>query len=285
MVSNNFDFTGSMVALVTPMDAKGNVDRVSLRKLVDYHVKAGTDAIVSVGTTGESATLSHDEHVDVVLMTLDMADGRIPVIAGTGANATSEAIWFTQQFENKGIAGCLTVTPYYNKPSQEGLYQHFKAISESTALPQILYNVPGRTGCDLLPVTVARLAQLDNIVAIKEATGNLSRVSQIQQLVNDDSFILLSGDDASSLDFMQLGGHGVISVTANVAEFAKARELNRRLMDLHHQLFVEPNPIPAKWACQRIGLIEDATLRLPMTPLTSAGQNIVEKALLTAGIL
>ncbi|MER1690902.1 4-hydroxy-tetrahydrodipicolinate synthase [Proteus mirabilis] len=299
MVSNNFDFTGSMVALVTPMDAKGNVDRVSLRKLVDYHVKAGTDAIVSVGTTGESATLSHDEHVDVVLMTLDMADGRIPVIAGTGANATSEAIWFTQQFENKGIAGCLTVTPYYNKPSQEGLYQHFKAISESTALPQILYNVPGRTGCDLLPVTVARLAQLDNIVAIKEATGNLSRVSQIQQLVNDDSFILLSGDDASSLDFMQLGGHGVISVTANVAalemvelcrlakagEFVKARELNRRLMDLHHQLFVEPNPIPAKWACQRIGLIEDATLRLPMTPLTSAGQDIVEKALLTAGIL
>ena len=166
MVSNNFDFTGSMVALVTPMDAKGNVDRVSLRKLVDYHVKAGTDAIVSVGTTGESATLSHDEHVDVVLMTLDMADGRIPVIAGTGANATSEAIWFTQQFENKGIAGCLTVTPYYNKPSQEGLYQHFKAISESTALPQILYNVPGRTGCDLLPVTVARLAQLDNLSLI-----------------------------------------------------------------------------------------------------------------------
>lgn len=299
VMSSKFDFTGSMVALITPMDAKGNIDRASLRKLVEYHINAGTDAIVSVGTTGESATLSHSEHVDVVLMTLEMVQGRVPVIAGTGTNATSEAIWFTQQFENTGVAGCLSVTPYYNKPSQEGLYQHFKAISESTALPQILYNVPSRTGCDLLPATVARLAKLDNIVAIKEATGNLSRVSQIQELVNDDSFILLSGDDASSLDFMQLGGHGVISVTANVAaaemvelcrlakvgEFATARKLNQRLMALHQHLFVEPNPTPAKWACQRIGLIDNATLRLPMVPLTSSGQQLVEKALLTAGIL
>ena len=292
-------FTGSIVALVTPMDDKGQVDRASLKKLIDYHVASGTSAIVSVGTTGESATLNHDEHVDVVLQTLDLADGRIPVIAGAGANATTEAIALTERFNNTGVVGCLTVTPYYNKPMQEGLFQHFKAIAEHTDLPQILYNVPSRTGCDMLPETIARLAEIKNIVAVKEATGNLSRVSQIQELVNDDSFILLSGDDATALDFMQLGGQGVISVTANVAaremaelcklaaegDFAKARKLNQRLMALHQQLFVEANPIPGKWACKVLGLIATDTMRLPMTPISDKARPVVEQALKHVGLL
>lgn len=291
-------FTGSMVALVTPMDSTGSVDRASLKKLVDYHVASGTAAIVSVGTTGESATLNHGEHVDVVKMTLDLADGRIPVIAGTGANATAEAILLTEHFNNTGVVGCLSVTPYYNKPTQEGLFQHFKAIAEHTDLPQILYNVPGRTGCDMLPETVARLAEVPNIVALKDATGNLSRVSQTQALVGNE-FKLLSGDDATSLDFMHLGGHGVISVTANVAaremaqlcklaaegNFTEARGLNQRLMPLHVKLFVEANPIPVKWACYRLGLIAENTLRLPMTPLTQQAHPVVEQALTSAGLL
>ncbi|CND81561.1 dihydrodipicolinate synthase [Yersinia enterocolitica] len=292
-------FTGSIVALITPMDDKGNVDRASLKKLIDYHVASGTAAIVSVGTTGESATLNHDEHVDVVLQTLELADGRIPVIAGTGANATSEAISLTQRFNDTGVVGCLTVTPYYNRPMQEGLYQHFKAIAESTDLPQILYNVPSRTGCDMLPPTIARLAKIKNIVAVKEATGNLSRVSQIQVLVDDEDFILLSGDDASGLDFMQLGGQGVISVTANIAaremvelcalaaqgNFAEARRLNQRLMPLHQHLFVEANPIPVKWAAKKLGLMANDTLRLPMTSLTDPAKRVVEDALKSVGLL
>lgn len=252
-----------------------------------------------MGTTGESATLNHDEHVDVVMQTLELADGRIPVIAGTGANATSEAISLTQRFNDTGVVGCLTVTPYYNRPMQEGLYQHFKAIAESTDLPQILYNVPSRTGCDMLPPTIARLAKIKNIVAVKEATGNLSRVSQIQVLVDDEDFILLSGDDASGLDFIQLGGKGVISVTANIAaremvelcalaaqgDFAQARRLNQRLMPLHQHLFVEANPIPVKWAAKKLGLMANDTLRLPMTPLTDPAKRVVEDALKSAGLL
>ncbi|MCG8707026.1 4-hydroxy-tetrahydrodipicolinate synthase [Brenneria sp. 4F2] len=291
-------FTGSIVALVTPMDAKGAVDRASLKKIIDYHVASGTSAIVSVGTTGESATLSHEEHGNVVMMTLELSDGRIPVIAGTGANATAEGISLTKRFHDTGVVGCLTVAPYYNRPTQEGVYQHFKAIAEHTDLPQILYNVPSRTGCDMLPETVARLSEIKNIVAIKEATGNLSRVSQIQELVNED-FILLSGDDASGLDFMQLGGKGVISVTANIAaremvelcrlaaqgNFVEARRLNQRLMPLHQKLFVEPNPIPVKWACKELGLMATDTLRLPMTPLTESGQTVLARALKQAGLL
>jgi len=291
-------FTGSLVALVTPMDDKGNVCRASLKKLIDYHVASGTAAIVSVGTTGESATLSHEEHGDVVLLTLDLADGRIPIIAGTGANATAEGVSLTKRFENSGVIGCLTVTPYYNRPTQEGLYQHFKTIAESTALPQMLYNVPSRTGCDLLPETIGRLAKIKNIIGIKEASGNLSRVSQIQELVDED-FVLVSGDDATALDFMQLGGRGIISVTANIAaremselcalaqqgNFAEARRLNQRLMQLHQKLFVEPNPIPVKWAAKKLGLIATDTLRLPMTPLTEAGRPVVEQALQKAGLL
>ncbi|MBJ7221724.1 MULTISPECIES: 4-hydroxy-tetrahydrodipicolinate synthase [unclassified Brenneria] len=291
-------FTGSIVALVTPMDAKGAVDRVSLKKLIDYHVASGTSAIVSVGTTGESATLSHEEHGDVVMTTLELSDGRIPVIAGTGANATAEAISLTKRFHGTGVVGCLSVTPYYNRPTQEGLFQHFKAIAEHTDLPQILYNVPSRTGCDLLPETVARLSEIKNIVAIKEATGNLSRVSQIQELVSED-FSLLSGNDDIGLDFMQLGGQGVISVTANIAaremaelcrlaaqgNFVEARRLNQRLMPLHQKLFVEPNPIPVKWACKELGLMATDTLRLPMTPLTDSGRTVVARALKQAGLL
>ncbi|HEB4873191.1 TPA: 4-hydroxy-tetrahydrodipicolinate synthase [Kluyvera ascorbata F0526] len=291
-------FTGSIVALVTPMDEKGHVDRSSLKKLIDYHVASGTSAIVSVGTTGESATLSHEEHGDVVMTTLELADGRIPVIAGTGANATAEAISLTQRFNNSGVVGCLTVTPYYNRPTQEGLFQHFKTIAEHTDLPQILYNVPSRTGCDMLPETVGRLAKIKNIIAIKEATGNLSRVHQIKELVSDD-FILLSGDDATGLDFMQLGGQGVISVTANVAardmaemcklaadgQFDKARIINQRLMPLHNKLFVEPNPIPVKWACKELGLVATDTMRLPMTPITDHGRDVVASALKHAGLL
>lgn len=291
-------FTGSIVALVTPMDEKGKVCRSGLKKLIDYHVLSGTAAIVSVGTTGESATLSHDEHGDVVMTTLELADERIPVIAGTGANATSEAISLTERFNDTGVAGCLTVVPYYNRPSQEGLFQHFRVIAGHTDLPQILYNVPSRTGCDLLPETVARLSLIPNIVGVKEATGDVLRVQQIKALVDDD-FILLSGDDASALDFIQLGGQGVISVTANVAaqamaqmcqlavtgQYAQARVINQRLMPLHTGLFVEPNPVPVKWACKRLGLITDDALRLPLVPLTEQGCKVISAALSCAGLL
>ncbi|WP_457914672.1 4-hydroxy-tetrahydrodipicolinate synthase [Candidatus Hartigia pinicola] len=289
---------GSIVAMITPMDSNGLLDQKSLKKLVDYHVVSGTSAIVSVGTTGEAATLNYKEHIDIVRATLEIASGRIPIIAGTGSNSTAEAILLTNDLENSGIVACLTVTPYYNKPSQEGLYQHFKAISENTDLPQILYNVPLRTGCDLLPETIGRLALLSNIIAIKEATGNLVRVNQIKELVNHN-FILLTGHDATVVDFIQLGGQGVISVTSNVAatqmvtmcnlaltgQYAKAYELNKILMRLHNQLFIEPNPTPVKWGCYRLGLISDYTLRLPMIPLTEFGQKKIEEALKIARLL
>ncbi|QCI20251.1 4-hydroxy-tetrahydrodipicolinate synthase [Buchnera aphidicola (Brachycaudus cardui)] len=273
-------FTGSIVALITPMDEKGQICRSSLKKLINYHVINKTKAIVSIGTTGESATLSQEEHINVVMMTLELADQRIPIIAGTGANATTEAISLTKRFEKSGISACLTVTPYYNRPTQEGLYQHFKAISENTELPQILYNVPSRTGCDLLPETVAKLSNFQNIIGIKEATGDLSRINKIKELVKNN-FLLISGDDATALDFMQLGGQGVISVTANIAaremmqicsyalkgDFINARSINKRLTLLHEALFIEPNPIPVKWLAKEIGLIKNDTLRLPLTPI------------------
>ena len=293
-----FMFTGSLVALVTPMDTKGNVDHVSLKKLVEYHIENGTSAIVSVGTTGESATLNHHEHIDVIKRTIDYADGRINIIAGTGSNATKEAIELTRQVENIGVVGCLTVAPYYNKPTQEGLYQHFKAIAENTALPQILYNVPGRTCSDIKPETVGRLAKINNIVALKDATGDLSRVYKTRKLVGDE-FKLLSGDDATFLDFIILGGNGVISVTANVAakqvatvyelainnQIQQARALNDTLMALHTNLFIEPNPTPAKWACTRLGLMANGTIRLPLVPLSDAAIPVVEQALKDANLL
>ncbi len=291
-------FSGSIVALITPFTQDGEVDFVSLKKLVDYHVDAGTDAIVAVGTTGESSTLTIEEHVKVVEKTLEYADGRIPVIAGTGANATHESITFSRLLNNTGIAGVLSVTPYYNKPTQEGLYQHYKAISEQTDVPIILYNVPGRTAVDLKPETVARLAKLDNIVALKDATGDLSRVALHRELCGDD-FILLSGDDATGLEFMRLGGKGVISVTNNVAaadmakmthlalegKFDEAEVINQRLMSLHKNLFIESSPIPVKWAAHKVGLIAFGDLRLPLTELSEQARPTVVQALSEAGIV
>ncbi|KAE9525745.1 4-hydroxy-tetrahydrodipicolinate synthase [Testudinibacter aquarius] len=298
MSASNPLFSGSIVALVTPMDSAGEVNYSELEALVNFHIEAGTDAIVSVGTTGESATLSIDENVKVILKTVEYAAGRIPIIAGTGANATSEAITMTKLLHGSGVTGCLSVVPYYNKPTQEGMFQHFKAIAESTDLPQILYNVPGRTGSDLKPETVARLAKIPNIVGIKEATGDVSRVTTIKALAGED-FIVLSGDDATGLEAMKAGGEGVISVTNNVAaadmakmchfalngDFAQADEINNRLMPLHKDLFVESNPIPVKWACYKIGLISNPFLRLPLTVLSEQAQPIVTAALQSAGLL
>ncbi|PJG85931.1 4-hydroxy-tetrahydrodipicolinate synthase [Conservatibacter flavescens] len=297
-MSNTRLFQGSITALITPMDQYGEINFEELRHLVEYHIKSGTDAIVSVGTTGESATLSIDENVKTILKTVEFADGRIPVIAGTGANATSEAITMTKLLAGSGVAGCLSVVPYYNKPTQEGMYQHFKAIAESTDLPQILYNVPGRTGCDMLPETVARLAKISNIVGIKEATGDVSRVAKIRELAGED-FIFLSGDDPTGLESMKLGGHGVISVTNNIAaadmakmcqfalagKFDEAEEINQRLMALHTDLFVESNPIPVKWAAYKLGLISNPSLRLPLTTLSEQAQPKVIAALKHANLL
>ncbi|WWO96629.1 MAG: 4-hydroxy-tetrahydrodipicolinate synthase [Candidatus Dasytiphilus stammeri] len=291
-------FTGSIVALITPMDKKGNLCIKSLKKLIAFHIKSGTSAIISVSTTGEAATLSTTEHINVVMRTLEIANSKIPIIAGTGSNATSEGMALTKRFENSGVAGCLSVTPYYNKPTQEGLYQHFKCIAQCSNLPQILYNVPARTGCDLLPETISRLSTIKNIIGIKEATGDLSRLRQIQTRV-PDNFIFLSGDDATALDFMQLGGHGVISVTANIVprdmvklcslakqgKFIDARNINQQLMPLHQQLFIETNPIPVKWALKKLELITTDTVRLPMTSLTEDGRVAVQQALQEVGLI
>ncbi|KAB1522219.1 4-hydroxy-tetrahydrodipicolinate synthase [Photobacterium damselae subsp. damselae] len=291
-------FSGSIVALITPLDAAGEVDYDNLRSLVEYHIAAGTKAIVAVGTTGESATLTVDEHIKVVLKTIEFANGRIPVIAGSGANATHEAVTMVKLFAGTGVAACLSVTPYYNKPTQEGLYLHYKAIAEATEIPQILYNVPGRTGVDLLPETVARLAKLDNIIGIKDATADLARVKKTRELCGPD-FIQLSGDDATGIEFMAEGGHGVISVTTNIAakemaamyqfaldgDFEQAQHINQQLMPLHEKLFVEANPIPVKWAALQLGMINNGTLRLPLTELSATAQPVVKQALKDADLL
>ena len=290
-------FSGSIVALITPFNHDGEVDYVSLKKLVEYHVAAGSDGIVAVGTTGESATLTIEEHVKVVMKTVEFAEGRIPVIAGTGANATHESVTFSRLLNNSGIAGCLSVTPYYNKPTQEGLFQHYKAIAEESDVPQILYNVPGRTAVDLLPETVARLAEIESIVALKDATGDLSRITIHRELCGED-FILLSGDDSSGLDFVKQGGNGVISVTNNIAaedmakmfrlasegKFEEAEIINQRLMPLHKNLFVESSPIPVKWAAHKLGLIDHGGLRLPLTELSENARPIVAQAMTEACI-
>ena len=290
-------FSGSIVALLTPMN-DGEINFDELKSLIEFHIKSGTHAIVSVGTTGESTTLSIDENVKVIKKAVEYAAGRIPIIAGTGSNATSEAIVMTKLLADSGVAGCLSVVPYYNKPTQEGMYLHYKAIAESTDLPQILYNVPGRTGSDLKPETVGRLAEIPNIVGIKEATGDLSRLPLIKQLAGDD-FIFLSGDDATGLESMKLGGQGVISVTNNLAaadmakmcnlalagKFEEAEKINQRLMILHHDLFVESNPIPVKWAAYKMGLISQPTLRLPLTTLSESAQPKVLTALQQAGLI
>jgi 4-hydroxy-tetrahydrodipicolinate synthase len=288
---------GSMVALVTPMDANGGLDWQALDKLVEFHLQEGTDALVAVGTTGESATLNVQEHVEVIRRVVQQVKGRVPVIAGTGANCTREAIELTQNAKNVGADACLLVTPYYNKPTQEGLYQHFKKIAESVAIPQILYNVPGRTVCDMLPETVARLSTVDNIVGIKEATGDIKRGRQVLEACGSD-FLVYSGDDATAYELMLIGGKGNISVTANVAprlmkelcdlsmagKAEEARALNERLMPLHENLFIEANPIPVKWALQQMGLIGSG-IRLPLTWLSESCHESVRKALRQTGIL
>jgi 4-hydroxy-tetrahydrodipicolinate synthase len=288
---------GSLVAIVTPMHADGTLDLPSLRSLIDFHIEQGTDGIVIVGTTGESPTVDFDEHCLLIRTTVEQVAGRIPVIAGTGANCTREAIELTGQARSLGADACLLVAPYYNKPVQEGLFQHFKAIAEAVDIPQILYNVPGRTGCDLSNDTVLRLAQVPNIVGIKDATGNIERGTDLLRRVPDD-FAVYSGDDASSLALMLLGGHGTISVTANVAprlmhemcvaafsgDVAKARDINRKLFPLHQKLFVEANPIPVKWVLTEMNLVQ-AGIRLPLTPLAPQHHVTLRDAMRSAEII
>lgn len=290
-------FSGSMVALVTPMDAQHALDWPALARLVEMHLASGTDAIVAVGTTGESATLSVTEHIEVIRRVVDQVNGRIPVIAGTGGNSTRESVDLTQAARQVGADACLLVTPYYNKPTQEGLYQHFRHIAASVPIPQILYNVPGRTACDMQVETVERLAKVANIVGIKEATGDLARGQAILERVAGD-FALYSGDDATAPELILLGGKGNISVTANVAPKAMSvlcaaalsgnsvltRSLQEQLMPLHNTLFVESNPIPVKWALYAMGLIS-LGIRLPLTELTPASQQIVRDALRQCGVL
>ena len=289
--------TGSIVALVTPMRADGAVDHEALAKAVDRVIEAGSAAIVSVGTTGESATLDVDEHTDVIRRTIDVAAGRVPIIAGTGANSTTEAVHLTAAAKAAGADAALLVTPYYNKPPQEGLYRHFKAVAEAVDIPQILYNVPGRTAVDMLPGTVERLAEVPNIVGIKEAKGDLDRVRELVALGMPD-FALYSGDDATARASMLLGFHGDISVTANVAPEGMARmcaaalagdaetaaAIDADLAGLHRALFVEPNPIPVKWALQELGLIDEG-IRLPLVPLDPAFHDDVRAALTAAGLI
>lgn len=290
-------FSGSLVALVTPMDSRGSLDWQALERIIDFHLEQGTDGIVTVGTTGESATLDMSEHKEVIRRVVERVAGRIPVIAGTGANSTTEAIELTESARSVGADACLLVTPYYNKPTQEGLYQHYKFIAENVDIPQILYNVPGRTACDMLPDTVARLADIPNIVGIKEATGDLQRAREVIERVGD-RMAVFSGDDATAVELILLGGQGNISVTANVAPKAMhdvcaaalakdadtARRLNDMLMPLHRQLFIESNPIPVKWALYEMGLIEDG-LRLPMTSLSAAFQPAVREAMQQCGLV
>jgi 4-hydroxy-tetrahydrodipicolinate synthase len=289
--------TGSLVAIVTPMSDDGALDLDALRRLVDWHIAEGTDGIVVVGTTGESPTVSYDEHCLLIRTAVEQAAGRVPVIAGTGANSTSEAIELTECAKRAGAQAGLSVVPYYNKPTQEGLYQHYKKIAESVDLPLILYNVPGRTVADLSNDTTLRLAQVPGIVGVKDATGSMERAADLIRRAPKD-FALYSGDDASAMPFMLLGGHGVISVTANVApklmhemcvaaregNLARARELNNALLPLHSRLFVEANPIPVKWACAELGLIPPG-MRLPLTPLSAGLHDTVRDAMRHAQLI
>jgi len=287
---------GSIVALITPMNEDESLDDESLRRLVEFHIEQGTDGIVAVGTTGESATLDEEEHCRVIRQVVAYAAGRVPVIAGTGANSTREAIELTRCAKEGGADACLLVTPYYNKPTQEGLYRHFKAVAEAVEIPQILYNVPGRTACDMQPQTVERLSVVPNIVGIKEATGDLERARRILETCGPD-FALYSGDDATARELMILGGHGVISVTANVAprlmhemcmaamggDRTEADRLDALLGGLHDALFVESNPIPVKWAVSEMGLAPKG-IRLPLTWLTEAARPRVREAMRQAGV-
>ena len=290
-------FQGSMVALVTPMQPDGSIDDSALTQLIEFHVKNGTDAIIAVGTTGESATLDEHEHCTLVKRIVELAAGRVPVIAGTGANSTTEAIALTRCAKEAGADACLLVTPYYNKPTQEGLYLHHKAVAEAVDIPQILYNVPGRTAVDMLPETVERLAKLPNIIGIKEATGDVARITDIISRCGED-FDVYSGDDATAMEAILSGARGDISVTANVApadmhamckaalegDRATATEINNRLMGLHQSLFLESNPIPVKWALAEMGMMTDG-IRLPLTVLSAPYHETLRQAMRQAGVL
>jgi 4-hydroxy-tetrahydrodipicolinate synthase len=298
MTTSSVALQGSIVALVTPMHADGSVDYPSLRKLIDWHIAEGTNCIGVVGTTGESPTVNVEEHCEIIRVAVEQAQGRVPVMAGCGANSTHEAIELAKYAKKVGADSQLQVVPYYNKPTQEGQYQHFKAIAEAVGdLPMMLYNVPGRSGADMLHETVLRLAQIDSIFGIKEATGNIERA---QWLIRDvpQGFGVYSGDDPTAVALMLCGGHGNVSVTANVAprlmselcaaalagNIQRAMEIQFQLMPLHKHLFVEANPIPVKWAVARMGHC-GGTLRLPMTELTVANQPVVETALRNAGLI
>jgi 4-hydroxy-tetrahydrodipicolinate synthase len=286
-----------MVALVTPMLEGGAIDEDSMQRLIDFHVENQSDALIIVGTTGESATLNEREHCNLIRRTVEMAAGRIPIIAGTGANSTSEAIDLTRCAMEAGADACLLVTPYYNKPTQEGLYRHYRLVAETVPVPQILYNVPGRTACDMLPATVERLAAIPNIIGIKEATGDLDRAREIMQRCGE-RLDVFSGDDATAMELLLLGGKGNISVTANVAPAAMhdmcsaaiagdrdtAQAINARLDVLHRTLFVESNPIPVKWALYEMGMIP-AGIRLPLTPLADEYHETIRQALQQAGVM
>ncbi|WP_110597999.1 4-hydroxy-tetrahydrodipicolinate synthase [Salinicola lusitanus] len=289
--------TGSIVAMATPMKAGGEIDWEALRRLVNFHLEHGTDAIVAAGTTGEPTTMSFAEHFDVIRTVVEEVNGRIPVIAGTGANNTAEAVELARYASEVGADCCLSVAPYYNKPTQEGLYQHFKAVAEASELPIILYNVPGRTCSDIYNETVFRLAELERIIGLKDATGNLERAEELIDRLEGSGFALYSGDDATACDFMLMGGHGDISVTANVApksmhdlcvaatsgQREKAHQINARLAPLHTALGIESNPIPVKWALNRMGYAETG-IRLPLTWLSERYHGNVGEALQLANI-
>ena len=287
-------FEGSIVALITPMNDQGDVDYQALTRLVEFHVENGSHGIVSVGTTGESATLNVDEHLAVIKHTIKAANGRLPIIAGTGANSTQEAISLTSEAAKLGADGALLVVPYYNKPTQEGLYQHFRAIANAVDIPQVLYNVPGRTVADMSNDTIVRLADIDNIVACKDATGDVARGKELIDACGD-KINILSGDDPTALELMKVGAKGDISVTANVApslmsqmcraalkgEFSKAEQLDEKLQLLHRDLFLESNPIPVKYAVSKLGFTAN-TLRLPLTPLSNNLESTVDSAIAAA---
>lgn len=288
---------GSLVAIVTPMHPDGSVDREAFRRLIDWHVEQGSDALIAVGTTGESATLDEQEHCEVIALAVEYAAGRLPVIAGTGANSTSEAITLTACAKDTGADACLLVTPYYNKPTQEGLYQHFKAVAEAVDIDQILYNVPGRTAVDMQVETIARLAGVDNIVGVKEATGEVARIARLRALTSP-AFAIYSGDDATAREAILNGANGDISVTANVApatmhamctaaldgDRAKAEQLDALVAGLHKELFAESNPIPVKWALAEMGRIE-AGIRLPLTWFSADYHDQLRAAMRQAGVI
>ena len=289
-------FKGSLVALATPFDSNNRVDFASLKGLIDFHVNAGSDGLVIAGTTGEAATLTRAEHVELVAAAAEISDGRLPIVAGTGSNSTQQTIDLSLEVGKTGIDAYLIVVPYYNKPVQEGMIRHFTAIADAVDLPVMMYNVPGRTVADMQAETVARLAQHDNILGIKEATGDIDRLKQIQALVDDD-FMLYSGDDFTSLEFLQTGGHGIVTVSGNVVpaavaavcrlvaagEHVEAKALDDTLQPLNDALFVESNPIPVKLALNRMGLIPPG-LRLPLTELTGQYHDQMRAALVIAGV-